>query len=152
MQNNPLRQAIERLASRKGSQLKALGQAPVDRVSVSRYREALGLVADPHLGIPPMLIAHLLRPHANVTVDVRPQETIDTVLNNPVNGGTEVAFLRPLRLDEIISGEVILADAYVRDGKNGPLAVVITEARYRDMQANDVARVRSTMIYRGTIS
>ena len=146
---SPLAQAVERLCLRKGSRLKDLGRAPVDRISVRRFREALGLPPDPTLGVPPMLVHHLLRPDVDVTVDVRPHETIDSVLDNPVNGGTEVSFNRALRLEETISGELVLADAYLREGKSGAMAVVVTESRYADSQGAPVACVRSTMIYRG---
>jgi hypothetical protein len=151
MRNYSLQQAVARLSALKGQRLKALGEAPVDVVSVRRYREALGLSPDPQLGVPPMMVAHLLRPDANVDVDVRPRETIDAVLVNPVNGGTEVTFTRALRLDEVVNGELLLADAYLREGKNGPLAIVITEAVYRDASGADLARVRSTMVYRGAV-
>lgn len=147
--NSPLAQAVERLRLRKGHRLKDLGRAPVDRVSVRRFREALGLLPDPDLGVPPMLVHHLLRPDVDVSVDVRPHETIDSVLDNPVNGGTEITLDRLLRLDETISGELLLFDAYLRDGKSGPMAVVVTESRYSDAQGQRVASVRSTMIYRG---
>lgn len=144
-----IQQAVERLSARKGSRLRSLGEATVDPVSVRRFREALGLPPDPALGVPPMLVAHLLRRDADVSIDARPVETIDAVLNDPVNGGTEVTFARRLRLGDQVHGELVLADASLRQGKSGPMAVVVTEARVCDAQGELVASLRQTMIYRG---
>jgi hypothetical protein len=144
-----LQESVDRLRAKIGTRIKDLGSGSVDRVSVRRYREALGLVPDPDLGVPPMLVAHVLRPDADVTRDQRPSETIDDMLADPVNGGTEVEFARPLLLDEVIRGEVVLADAFLREGKAGAMAVVVTVSRYTDAQQREVANLRSTMIYRG---
>ncbi|GAA5231840.1 MaoC family dehydratase [Verticiella sediminum] len=147
-----LHDAVARLAGKKGVLLDALGSATADAVTVRRLREALGLPADPSLGVPMMAIAHLFRADADVGCDVRPHETIDASLRDPVNGGTEVKFSRPLRLGETISAERTLADAFVREGKSGPLAIIVTQTRYRDAQQEEVACVRSTMVYRGAAS
>ena len=144
-----LHESVDRLRTKIGSRLKDLGSGTVDPVSVRRYREALGLLPDPALGVPAMMVAHLLRADADVTRDQRPSESIDDALVDPVNGGTEVEFVRPLVLGESIHGEIFLADAYMREGKSGALAVVVTASRYTDAQRREVANVRSTMIYRG---
>jgi len=145
-----LQQAVDRLRTKIGSRLRDLGSAAVDPVSVRRYREALGLDPDPAQGAPAMMVAHLLRPDADVTVDRRPTESIDAVLVDPVNGGTEIRMTRPLRLGETIHGEVLLADTYLREGRSGAMAVVVTESRFTDAGQHEVATLRSTMIYRGT--
>ena len=144
-----LQESVARLRTKIGSRLKDLGSGTVDPVSVRRYREALGLVPDPALGVPAMMVAHLLRADADVTRDQRPSESIDDSLVDPVNGGTEVEFVRPLVLGESIHGEVFLADVYMREGKSGELAVVVTASSYTDAQQREVANLRSTMIYRG---
>lgn len=144
-----LQESVERLRAKVGTRLRDLGSGTVDAVSVRRYREALGLDPDPALGVPAMMVAHLLRPDADVTQDRRPSESIDDVLADPVNGGTEAAFVRPLVLGESIRGEMLLADAYLREGRSGPLAVVVTAARYTDALESEVATLRSTMVYRG---
>lgn len=144
-----IQQSVERLRARIGSRLRDLGLTTVDPVSVRRFREALGLDPDPTLGVPPMLVAHVLRADADVSVDRRPSESIDAVLADPVNGGTEVRFERPLRLGETIRGETLLADAYLREGRSGALAVVVSETRYSDGDGRAVATLRATMVYRG---
>jgi len=147
--NQYLQQSIDRLRTTIGSRLKDLGSSTVDPASVRRYREALGLDPNPALGAPAMMVAHLLRPDADVTVDQRPSESIDAVLVDPVNGGTEIQITRPLLMGEAIRGEMLLADAYLREGRSGTLAVVITASRFTDAQEREVATLRSTMIYRG---
>jgi hypothetical protein len=144
-----LSESVGRLRNRIGARLKDLGSSVVDPVSVRRYREAMGLESNPELGVPAMMVAHLLRADADVSKHQRPSESIDDVLGNPVNGGTEIHFKRPLQLGDVVSGELILVDASLKAGKSGPLAVVITEARYVDAQAREIAKARSTMIYRG---
>ncbi len=148
-ETSSVKQSVDRLRAKIGTRLRELGTAQVDPVSVRRYREALGLDADPSHGIPAMMVAHLLRPDSDVTTDTRPSESVDAVLTDPVNGGTEIHISRPLRMGETISGEVVLADAYLREGRSGPLAVVITESRYTDDLKMEVASLRLTMIYRG---
>jgi N-terminal half of MaoC dehydratase len=145
----PIQQSVDRLRARIGSRLRELGTATVDPVSVRRFREALGLNPDPALGAPVMMVAHVLRADADVSVDRRPSESIDAVLADPVNGGTEIRITRPLRVGETIRGEMVLADAYLREGRSGALAVVITESRYTDTNDLEVATLRATMVYRG---
>jgi len=144
-----IQESVDRLRARIGSRLRGLGAASVDPVSVRRFREALGLDPDPALGVPPMMVAHLLRADADVAVDRRPSESIDAVLTDPVNGGTEIRIHRPLRLGETIQGELVLADAYLREGRSGTLAVVVTESRYTDAENLEIATLSSTMVYRG---
>jgi hypothetical protein len=147
-----LQESVDRLRAKIGSRLRVLGTASVDQVSVRRFREALGLDPDPGLGVPPMMVAHLLRPDADLTVDRRPSESIDAVLTDPVNGGTEIRIHRQLSLGETIQGEMVLADAYLREGRSGPLAVVVTESRFTDADNREVATLSSTMVYRGVRS
>ncbi len=144
-----LQESVDRLRAKIGTRIKDHGSGAVDRVSVRRFREALGLVPDPDLGVPVMMVAHLLRADADVTRDQRPSESVDDMLADPVNGGTEAEFARPLILDEVIRGEMFLADAFLREGKAGAMAVVVTVSRYTDSQQREVANLRSTMIYRG---
>ena len=149
MNGDAIRTSVERLVARKGRTLKTLGPATVDETTVRRFREALGWQPDPSLGVPPAILMQVFRADTDVRSDSRPRETIDSALTDPVNGGTELLFSRPLRLGEVLTGEVVLTDVALREGKSGPLALVVTETICRDQDGSEVGRTRVTMIYRG---
>lgn len=145
-----LNQAVERLASRRGEILRTWGPVNIDPIIVSRFREAVGWpMAAGSTAIPPTILIHLPEDPIDVHRDVRPREVLDDKLVNPVNGGTHYEWLRPLQMGEAVSGQVKLFAATLREGKSGPLAVVVTETLFLDANETIIARMEKTMIYRG---
>lgn len=145
-----LNQAVDRLASRRGEVLRTWGPVNIDPIVVTRFREAIGWpgAADPAT-IPPTLLIHLPEDPIDVHRDIRPREVLDDKLINPVNGGTRYEWLRPLKMGEPVSGRVTLFEATLREGKSGPLAIVVTETLFLDAHDNIIARMEKTMVYRG---
>lgn len=142
--------ALTRLAARKGEELRRWSEQPLDRSAVGRFREAVGWPDQHEESIPPTVVANLFRDGIDIHVDQRPRETIDDVLVNPVNGGTEFFLYRQPKIGEGITARSILFDAYGRQGKAGELGFVVTETTYSDSDQNPIASLRVTMIYRGT--
>jgi hypothetical protein len=148
-----LSQAIERLASRSGEVLREWGPVSVDPLAVRRFREAVGWPgASESTSIPPTILVHLQDDPVDVHHDVRPREVLDSVLTNPVNGGTRYQWMRPIKLGETIFGRMKMHSAFQREGKSGPLAFVVTETLFLDADENTIARMEKTMIYRGVAS
>ncbi len=147
-----LRAVAERLAARVGESLRSAGPVEIDAVSVRRFREAIGLDPDPRLGVPPAMLAHIFRPDVDLSADVRPRETIDSQLINPVNGGTDLLLHRRLALGDRLRCETRLHEVSVREGRSGPLVFVTTESVYVDAASAELGRIRHAMIYRGMAS
>ena len=147
-----LRAVAARLGERVGESLRSAGPVEVDAVSVRRFREAIGLEPDPALGVPPAMLSHVFRPDVDISADVRPRETIDAQLINPVNGGTELWLNRRLQLGDRLRCDTRLYEVSVREGRSGPMVFVATESAYVDAAGLEVGRLRHTMIYRGVAS
>lgn len=147
-----LRSVAARLSGRVGQLLSSTGPVEVDLLSVRRFREAIGLDPDPLLGVPPAMLPHIFRPDANLSADVRPRETIDEQLVNPVNGGTEMLLHRVLAIGDQLRCDTRLHEVTVREGRLDPLVFVSTESVYLDSDSAEVGRIRQTMIYRGVAS
>jgi N-terminal half of MaoC dehydratase len=150
-QHSAMRDAVERLAARAGETIVQWGPVEIDAVTVARFREALGLPArdDDATYVPAIVLAHIPRRSVEVHRDARPSEQVDQALGNPVNGGTQFEFLRPLHIGDRIHGRTTVHSARLRAGKAGPLAVVVKETVYSDATGANVARQQHTMIYRG---
>ena len=147
--NSPFYASVERLAARRGEVMKTWGPVTMDAVSVARFEEALGWPT--YVALPPAILMQLGNETIDIHRDERPRETIDETLGNPVNGGATIRWLRSLCPGEAISGRVSLKDAYVRDGKSGPLAIVLIETTFLDTSDRPVAVSEKTTIYRGRI-
>lgn len=149
METAGIEAAVDRLKGRLGETLRSWGPERLEPVLVERFREAIGVPSGEEQPVPPTMLMHLGGGRVDVERDVRPREVIDDVLLNPVNGGTSYTWLRPLKAGDEISGTVLLKDAYLREGRSGPLAMVITQTRFSDGSGEDVAVAEKTMIYRG---
>ncbi|GAA4326915.1 hypothetical protein GCM10023144_10980 [Pigmentiphaga soli] len=146
-------QAVGRLAARCGELLSSWGPVAVDPIIVERFREAIGWPGDTtSTAVPPTILIHLKEVRVNVHQDERPREVIDDTLVNPVNGGTRYEWMRLIEVGETIKGQVRLHAATMREGRSGPLAIIVTETRYLDARDQVVARMEKTMVYRGAAS
>lgn len=142
---------VERLQVRHGEVLRRWGPLLLDPVTIARFEEAEGWPVQPlPTGtVPPALLLHLGNETVDVHHDRRPHETLDEGLKNPVNGGSAVWWLRPVGLGEAVSGEVSIGAVSTRQGKSGPLALVVLDTRIIDATGALVARIEKTMIFRG---
>lgn len=61
-----------------------------------------------------------------------------------VNAGNEVEFFRPVRLGDVISQKTRVVDIYEREGRSGPLAIVVYETIFKnqDNQLMAISRQR----------
>ncbi len=145
-----LQTPVERLTARQGEILRAWGPLRLDPVTISRFEEAVGWPVQSMSddAVSPAILLQLGNDPVDVHEDRRPLETIDEGLKNPVNGGTTVLWFRPLRPGDSIAGAVRIHNAYVREGKAGPLAFVVLETRFVDDAGGLVARAEKTIIFR----
>lgn len=150
MANDDFKTAVERLHSRKAEVLARRGPVTLEQAHVDRFREAIGWTGT-DASLPPTLVAHLFREDVDIHADKRPRESIDDAFVNPVNGGTRFELHRPPAIGSGIEAVTTLADVYLRQGKSGPLAFVVTETAYAD-ETGPLAAMRVTMIYRGLTS
>ena len=142
--------AIARLAARVGETIASWGPVSCDAVTVARFLEAVGLPArnDADQYVPAIILAVIHRRPIDVHQDARPSEQVDKALGNPVNGGTRFEFLRPIRIGETVRGTVVLKEATLREGRSGPLAIVVKRTTYSNGAGEILGHQDHTMIYR----
>jgi hypothetical protein len=142
-----LQAPIERLLARRGEVLRAWGPTTLDDVTIARFEEAEGW---PVRGgdLSPAILLQLGNARVDVHADQRPHESLDDALKNPVNGGTAVWWFRAVRRGETMRGETRLGEARMREGKSGPMALVVLETRFFNDAKELVGRTEKTMIFR----
>jgi hypothetical protein len=145
---------IAALADRIGEEIASWGPVTLDSVTVSRYWEALGFPGRARdCGVIPLtLLALYPRRPIDVHDYSRPVEQIDSALGNPVNGGTTFIFKRPMRMNEQVRGRTSLKEAYVREGRSGPLGIVIKRTEFWGEDGTEIGSVDRTTVYRGGVA
>jgi len=145
--------SIAALSVRLGEEISRWGPVEVDRTTVSLYWEALGFPGrERDCGIVPLtLLALLPRRAVDIHQDVRPSEQVDKALGNPVNGGTTFTIRRTPRLGEKVRGRTSLKEAFVRDGRSGPLGIVVKQTQFWSEDGEELGSVDRTTVYRGGI-
>ncbi len=150
VKKDPFYEPVERLKRRRGEVLDSWGPVTLDAVTVSRFHEALCWPEQmPPGSPPPAVLMQLGNIEVDLTKDARPHKSLAPGLTNSVNGGTKMTWARPLVAGEAISGRVCLKDAYAREGKSGPLAMVVVETIFVDGAGKVAARTEKTTIFRG---
>lgn len=140
---------MDRLNLKRGTITSTWGPIHIDASVVQRFREAVGLpVEEAHELVPPTLLFHLCRDKVDVHADVRPHETLDDHLKNPVNGGSVWQWDRRVRAGESVSAVARLKSAALRQGNSGAIAIVQTEVTLLDQAQQTVGRLEQTLIYR----
>jgi len=144
---------IAALAARLGEEISRWGPVEIDPVTVSRYWEALGFPDRPReCGIVPLtLLALLPRRPVDINRDERPSEQVDRSLGNPVNAGTAFTIRRGMALGERVRGRTLLTEAYVREGRSGPLGIVVKRTQFFGEDGSEIGAVDRTTVYRGGI-
>ncbi|MCC7425296.1 MAG: MaoC family dehydratase N-terminal domain-containing protein [Alphaproteobacteria bacterium] len=144
---------IAALSARIGEEIASWGPVEIDRTTVSRYWEALGFPGRPRDCeiVPLTLLALLPRRPVDINRDVRPSEQVDNALGNPVNGGTTFTIKRALHIGERVRGRTALTEAFVREGRSGPLGIVVKQTSFWGDDGTEIGAVDRTTIYRGGI-
>jgi hypothetical protein len=72
----------------------------------------------------------------------------DTPGYRGLNGGQETTYLAPIRPGDVISSEVLLVNAFEKEGSGGTMLFLIDEARWTNQRGEFVRISRRTSIYR----
>jgi hydroxyacyl-ACP dehydratase HTD2-like protein with hotdog domain len=75
-------------------------------------------------------------------------EMPDIPLKRVLNGGTEAEFFQMASVGDVISAQTRYADIAEREGRSGPMVLVIFETTYTNQDDIMLARVRTTSIMR----
>jgi acyl dehydratase len=98
---------------------------PLDRLGVERDWDGLDVAAG-FGGLPP----------------------VEIPLKRVLNGGTEAEFFRLARLGDVISAQARYVEIVDREGRTGPMVLATIETVYENQDGEQLARVRSTVIFR----
>ncbi len=141
---------VERLQARRGEVLRQWGPLELDSITIARFNEAEGWPVQPQAKatVQPALLLQVGNEVVDVHHDRRPHETLDEGLRNPVNGGTAVWWSRPVVAGETVSGTVSIGSVSTRQGKSGPLALVVLETRITASDGTLVERTDKTVVFR----
>jgi 3-methylfumaryl-CoA hydratase len=132
-------------------------QVEVHEADILRYVEATnsappdrdtdGVLLAPPMFLPPFAVGGTIGEDGR---RARPGETVVVVpgLDRRLMAGCEIAFSAPIRAGETIVASATFAEIYVKEGRSGPMVLVVTEIRYRNRDGEDRRIERWTIIHR----
>ena len=116
--------------------------ATVEAGHVRRFAEAIG---DPNprwqKEVPPTFLVAL----ASASLHLDDAEDFG---KGWLNGGNRFEYLEPVKIGDVITARVQVADVYDKSGASGDMLFIVFETNYTNQRGEAVARLRGTLIRR----